>query len=223
VSTSEQVNGFGPEIQEQAIRAYCKTNQLRLVGIHRDEGISGANGLDTRAGLAEALAGLKAGEASTLVVYRLDRLARDLVLQETLVEELRRKGTPVVSATEDLDTDTDDPTRILIRQIIGAIAQYEKAIIRIRMQSGKRAKKAAGGFIGGRPSYGLATYNKELVEDEGEQEVVKLVHKLHKAGKSLREIGLELDQRGFRPRAGQRWHPNTIRRIVTSAPAKRAH
>jgi hypothetical protein len=87
------------------------------------------------------------------------------------------------------------------------------------MVAGKRAKKAAGGFIGGRAPYGYATHNKELMPDDAEQEVVKLVAKLHKAGKSLREIGLQLDHQGYRPRDGQHWHPNTIRRIIHSLPA----
>ncbi|HTD58768.1 MAG TPA: recombinase family protein, partial [Solirubrobacteraceae bacterium] len=66
---------------------------------------------------------LEAGEADCLVVYRLDRLARDFVLQEMLVERLRRRGTPIRSVTEDLDTDTTDATKVLIRQILGSISQ----------------------------------------------------------------------------------------------------
>ena len=127
------MTGFGLEVQERAIKDYCKAAGLRLVGVLRDEGQSGSNGLEARVGLAKALAALKAGEASTLVVYRMDRLARDLILQETLVQRLRDQGTPVRSASEpDLDTDTDDPTKVLIRQIIGAVSQYERAVIRGR-------------------------------------------------------------------------------------------
>ena len=78
VSTAEQATeGFGLDIQAKAIRAYCKAQKLRLVAILSDEGISGSNGLDTRRGLAEALARIEHGEASGLVVHKLDRLARD--------------------------------------------------------------------------------------------------------------------------------------------------
>ena len=214
VSTSEQLNGFGPQVQTETIRAYCKAQGLRLVRMYSDEGISGSNGLDDREGLADAIAALKDGEAEILIVYRFDRLARDLILQETVIERLREHGTPVHSATEDLDGDTEDPTKVLIRQVVGAIAQYERAIIKRRMVSGKRAKMAAGGFAGGRPPYGSRIEAGELVEDEAEQEVVKLVHELQKSGRSLREIGEELDARGYTPRAGKAWHPNTIRRIA---------
>ena len=164
VSTTEQVSGFGLDVQEKAIRDYCKANRLRLVAVYRDEGQSGSNGLEDRVGLAEALAALKAGDAQSLVVYRLDRLARDLILQETTVERLKDQGTPVVSASEpDLDTATDDPTKVLIRQIVGAVGQYERAVIRGRMMAGKAAKVAKGGYGGGRPAYGYKAIGGALV------------------------------------------------------------
>jgi len=60
-------------VQRAAIRDYCKTRGLALVGILSDEGISGSNGLDSREGLAEVLARIERHEASELVVYRFDR------------------------------------------------------------------------------------------------------------------------------------------------------
>ena len=84
VSTQEQVEGFGLAVQRDGIRAYCKERGLRLVDIAADEGISGSNGLDTRPGLTEALLRVEDHEVSGIVVYRLDRLARDLLLQETV-------------------------------------------------------------------------------------------------------------------------------------------
>jgi DNA invertase Pin-like site-specific DNA recombinase len=219
VSTTEQVSGFGLDIQETAIRGFCTANGLRLVEVCRDEGASGSNGLESRIGLGEALARLKAGEASKLVVYRMDRLARDLILQETLVERLREQGTPVLSASEpDLDTDSDDPTKVLIRQIVGAVSQYERAVIRGRMMAGKAAKAAQGGFTGGRPPYGFRIEAGELRPHHDEQEVIALVGRLHADGMSLRAIGDELDRLGVRPRGGARWHPTTVQRIVNDRP-----
>jgi DNA invertase Pin-like site-specific DNA recombinase len=220
VSTVEQTNGFGLDVQERAIRDYCKGNSLQLLAVYRDEGQSGSNGLESRVGLAEALAALKAGDASTLVVYRIDRLARDLILQETLVEQLRDQGTPVRSASEpDLDTDTDDATKVLIRQIIGAVSQYERAVIRGRMMAGRAAKRAQGGYVGGTLPYGFQLEDGQVVPDPDEQKVVALVGRMTLGEKSLREICRELDKRGegdpaYRPRAGGRWHPTTVNRIA---------
>jgi DNA invertase Pin-like site-specific DNA recombinase len=218
VSTTEQVKGFGLDVQERAIRDYCRAHGLRVAAVFRDEGLSGSNGLDERVGLAKALAALRAGDAAELVVYRLDRLARDLILQETLVEQLRKQGTPVRSASEpDLDTDTSDATKTLIRQIFGAVAQYERAVIRGRMMAGKAAKREQGGYVGGNVAYGFRLVNGQVGEDPDEQEVIALATRLKREGASLRSIAAALDEAGYRPRNGAAWHPTQVRRITTGA------
>jgi len=185
VSTDEQIRGNGLEIQVQAIRRYCKANGLKLIDVVGDEGISGSNGLDARVGLASALVRLEAEEADCLVVYRLDRLARDFVLQELLVNRLRERGKPIRSVMEpDIETDTDDPTKVLIRQIIGAIGQYERALIQGRMQAGKLIKAARGGYVGGQPGYGKRADEAELVDEREETEIVRLVLLLRAGGAS---------------------------------------
>jgi DNA invertase Pin-like site-specific DNA recombinase len=215
VSTAEQVEGFGLEVQERSIRDFAKGKGLRLLEIERDEGQSGSNGLDSRSGLAGALAKLETGRASTLVVYRLDRLARDLLLQETLIARLRQAGAEVVSVTEpDVDGGGQDPTRDLVRQVLGAIAQYERAVIKGRLMAGKAAKVAQGGYGGGRPPYGLRASNRRLVKNPDEAPVVEMIARLRSEGCSYRKIADSLAAAGMRPRQGNRWHAMTVQRIA---------
>jgi len=215
VSTDEQVQGNGLQVQDQAVRRYCTANNLKLIEVTGDEGISGSNGLDARIGLASALARLEAGEADCLVVYRLDRLARDFVLQELLVNRLRERGKPIRSVMEpDIETDTDDPTKVLIRQIIGAIGQYERALIRGRMQAGKLIKAARGGYVGGQPGYGQQADETELVDDPAESQIVQIVLAMRSAGASYRKICVALTNDGYRPRRASKWHPMVVRSIV---------
>ncbi|GAC1356908.1 MAG: hypothetical protein NVSMB4_17250 [Acidimicrobiales bacterium] len=82
---------------------------------------------------------------------------------------------------------------------------------------GKAAAKAAVGFDGGRAPYGFKVERKEVVPTDDEQKVVELAQKFHGRGKSLREIGAELDRQGLRPRDGVSWHPNTVRLMVMEA------
>jgi DNA invertase Pin-like site-specific DNA recombinase len=213
VSTAEQVEGFGLAIQRKAIANYCKANELRLVRTYSDEGISGSNGLDTRHGLAELLAVVESGKASGLVVYRLDRLARDLVLQETLMARMRKAGVEVLSVTEP-DIDSDDATRVLVRQVLGAIGQYERALIRARMDAGKAAKAAGGGYTGGRPPFGWRAEGRELVPDDAEQAVIAQAQQLADQGHSLRQIAGELEASGVRPKVGERWAPAQVARLL---------
>lgn len=210
VSTTEQVKGFGLDVQRGTIEEYCRAQSLGLVALYADEGVSGSNGLDTRDGLARALFALERGDAEVLVVARLDRLARDLLLQETIMGRMRAAGVKVLSATE-ADVDSEDPTRVLVRQVIGAIAQYEKAIIRARLMAGKAVKRARGGYVGGAPPFGYRQDGDRVVEEPSEQAVIAYVH-AHRA-EPLRDIAEGLLGAGYRPRTGERWHPETVRRI----------
>ncbi len=102
----------------------------------------------------------------------------------------------------------------MIRQILGAAGQYERAMIRLRLRSGKQRKKAQGGFIGGQVPYGWETVNGELQEISSEQEALSLVRELQASGASYRAIVGELDAGGFSPKRSSRWHPNTVRLIL---------
>jgi DNA invertase Pin-like site-specific DNA recombinase len=204
---AEQVDGFGLEVQETAIRAYCKAEDLRLVAMVSDEGQSGSNGLDSRRGLAEALARFERGDATALVVYRLDRLARDLFLQETVHARLEAGGAEVLSVSERA-VEGDDATRVLVRQLLGGIAQYERAVIRGRMMAGKAAKVAKGGYGGGRPPYGYRASRGELVEDKDELAVVDLVISQRRSGGSFRSIAAALSGIGVPTRSGGPWNPD---------------
>jgi DNA invertase Pin-like site-specific DNA recombinase len=221
VSTDQQAeHGLGLDVQRDAIRAWAKREGHRIAVWTSDEGVSGSNGLDARVGLLDALGALQAGTVHGIVVYRLDRLARDLVVQETLLGEVWRAGGRVfsTSASEDSYLDADgadaDPSRALIRQILGAVAQYERAMIRLRLRSGKVRKAAAGGFIGGTPPLGWRAEGGKLVQDPDEQRVRARVLELRTGGASLREIGRALDTEGLRPKRGGAWHPQQVRAVL---------
>ena len=134
VSTGKQAEeGLGLDIQEQTIRSWAKAHRHKIAAVIGDEGISGVKELDDRPGLAEALAMVREGSVSGICVARLDRLARDLVLQEQLLAEFRRHGADVFTTSAGeagyLADDPDDPSRRLIRQVLGAVSQYERSMI----------------------------------------------------------------------------------------------
>lgn len=212
--TSTESQEEGLETQRAEIRAWVKSQGHTVAGWYVDEGISGSNGLDSRIGLADALA-----SRLPIVVYKLDRLARDLVIQETILGQAKREGTRIFStlATEDayLEDDPKDPTRKLIRQVLGAVADYERAMIRLRMAAGANRKKANGGYAGGGIPFGFRTEGHDLVSDASERKALKVMRELRSRGDSLREIARELDSQGLKPRKGESWHPHSVSRILS--------
>jgi DNA invertase Pin-like site-specific DNA recombinase len=224
VSTDRQAEeGLGLDVQRDAVRKWAKANGHTIAKWCTDEGVSGSNGLDAREGLPEALGALRSGRARGLVVYRLDRLARDLVLQEQLLAEVWRMGARVysTSASEDAYMDpegaADDPSRALIRQILGAVSQYERSMIRLRLRSGKARKRAHGGFIGGQVPLGWRTEEGELVADPSEGAVVARAVALAAEGRSLRQVCSVLDAEGLPTKRGGRWHPYTVKLLLDRA------
>jgi DNA invertase Pin-like site-specific DNA recombinase len=107
--------------------------------------ISTSKPKEDREGLDKAMSHLRAGD--TLVVWRLDRLGRTLRELIDLIEELGKKGVGFKSITENLDTTT--PGGMLIFHIFGALAQFERSIIKERTNAGLQAARARG-KLGGR-------------------------------------------------------------------------
>jgi DNA invertase Pin-like site-specific DNA recombinase len=168
--------------------------------------------------LLDALQALREQRASGLVVYRLDRLARDLIIQETLLAEIRRLGADVFSTSaaesDYLRDDADDPSRRLIRQILGAVAEYERAMIALRLRAGRRRKAETGGYAYGSPALGYRAEDGALVPAPDEQATLERIRELHDKGASLRSIAETLSAEGFRPKRSSTWHPESVRRAI---------
>jgi DNA invertase Pin-like site-specific DNA recombinase len=219
VSTDKQAeHGLGIEIQEAAIRKWARSETHRIKLWFRDEGVSGSNGLDARDELPKALGALRDGEVAGVVVYRLDRLARDLVLQEQLLAEIRRMGELYSTSASEADylrDDPDDPSRALIRQILGAVNEYERSMIKLRLRSGRRRKAEKGGYAYGAPPFGTEARDRGLVRIPEEWATVERIRDLRSSGESLRGICTVLESEGrTTKRGGTRWHPAVVAKVL---------
>jgi DNA invertase Pin-like site-specific DNA recombinase len=212
VSTDEQ--GLGPDAQRKAIEAWCEGHQAALVGLLEDIGVSGASPLEKRPGLNHALVTLADEEAGVLLVAKRDRLARDVVIGAVIERLVERQGARVLAA--DGTGNGDGPEHQLMRHLVNAFAEYERAIIGARTRAALSVKKARGERVGAVP-YGYRVSKREpgkLVADGDEREAMSLARQLRERGLSLRAIDRELRARGFVPRGGQRWHVQTVANLL---------
>ncbi len=84
-----------------------------------------------------------------------------------------------------------------------------------RLERGRRHKAAVGGYAGyGSPAFGKKAVNGELVNDPQEQEVIELIRRHHKSGKSLQQIANWLNQQGYQTKRGQQWRRISIKRVL---------
>jgi hypothetical protein len=84
-----------------------------------------------------------------------------------------------------------------------------------RLERGRRAKAAMGGYAGyGSPAFGLKSLDGELVENPEEVQVVELIRRHHKSGKSLQKIADWLNQQGYTTKRGQTWKRISVKRVL---------
>jgi DNA invertase Pin-like site-specific DNA recombinase len=205
VSGKGQVNGDGFTRQLAAIRKYAAAHDLRIVRVFREQGVSGTKELENRPALLDLMTALHGNGTKLVMVEKLDRLARDLMIQETIIGDLRKNGFDLVSVMEP-DLLQDDPSRKLMRQIFGAIAEYEKTMIVLKLRGARLRMRARTGRCEGAKSYGTFP---------GEKEVIARMQALRATGMGFDRIAAALNSENVHPRRGARWHGLTVNKILT--------
>ena len=195
VSTDEQSNsGAGLEAQRRAIVAECERRGWQLVEVIDDAGFS-AKDLK-RPGVQEALRALEAGDASALVVAKLDRLSRSMIDFTALMGKAQKQGWALVAL--DCAVDTTTPTGEAMANMLATFAQFERRLISQRTREALAVKKAQGVRLGRPPTLPA--------------KVVRRIGREHAKGASLRAIadGLNTDSIPT-AQGGRLWHPATVR------------
>lgn len=211
ISTEDQHNGA--DAQRQAIEAWSSQQGVHIAHWSHDLGVSGAAPLEDRPGLMEALEALREHSSELLVCAKRDRLARDVGTAAAIERLVRESGAQIATA-DGLDA-ADTPEGQLIRCIIDAMAQYERALIRSRTKAALKAKKARGERTGSIP-FGFCELKGKLAPLEHEQAAIARIRELRAQGVTLHGLVHELTSEGHAPR-GAKWHVTTIVRILAAA------
>jgi site-specific DNA recombinase len=207
VSGKGQVDGDGFTRQLEAIKKFAASNQIRIVKVFKEEGISGTTDWAHRPAFSDMMAVLLANGTRTVLVERLDRCARDLMVQESIIADFKRKGLSIVSVNEP-DLCSDDPSRILMRQMLGAFFQYEKTLLVAKLKGARIRAKAANGVCEGRKPYGARA---------GEAEIIERIAALRDADMAMDTIAETLNAEGVAPRSGTKWYGSSVRNILLRA------
>ncbi len=143
------------------------------------------------------------------LVERLDRCARDLMVQESIIADFRRKGLSLISVNEP-DLCSDDPSRVLMRQMLGAFFQYEKTLLVAKLRGARQRIRLNTGRCEGRKPYGSRT---------GEAQSIERMIFLRRTGLAVAKIASTLNAEGVKPRTGQKWYATSVYRVLKSSSA----
>jgi DNA invertase Pin-like site-specific DNA recombinase len=204
VSGKGQVAGDGFPRQRAAIKAYAKANCYNIVREFADEGVSGAIETTNRPAFAEMVATLHSNGVRTVIVEKLDRLARDLMTQESALSYFQQHGFAIVSVAEP-DLMASDPSRVAFRQMMGVFAQYDKSMIVLKLAGARMRKRAQTGRCEGRKPFGFY---------EGEAAALKRMKELRAEGTGFDRIAAKLNEEGLPTRTGKPWHGIVVNRIL---------
>jgi DNA invertase Pin-like site-specific DNA recombinase len=203
VSGKDQVDGDGYERQLLAIQQYAHAHEIEVVHVFQEQ-VCGSTTADERIALAGLIQALHADGIKTILIERLDRLSRNQMVCEAIVQDLIKSGYTLISVTEP-DLCSNDPVRKLLRTFMSAIAEYDKDMIVAKLRGARQRMKAQTGRCEGRKPYGTR---------EGETQVIERIKYLRSHHQSYARIASTLNMEGIKPRAGKRWYSQSVKLVA---------
>lgn len=216
VSSKGQADGDGPDRQRQAIVRFAQSKRLAIVEEYSDLGVSGTKELSDRPGLARLIDRLESNGVRTVVVERADRLARDLMVQEVILSQFAKIGARILTADGVDLTSSDDPTRRLIRQVLGAVAEFEKNVLVLKLRAARERKRARGERVEGVKPFGYHPTEAAII-DRMRQLRRKPVNGRRA---SVAAVAERLNAEGHRNRSGRAWSAQMVHHVLKSAQSR---
>ena len=208
ISTDEDHQKYSLDAQRDRLEAYCTSQyeEYKVVKIYRDAS-SGTN--MNRSGLEEMLYAAENKLFDVLIVFRVDRLSRNVRQLAQMVETLTEYGVVLRSSTEPFDTSNSAGKMML--QMLGVFAEFEHATIVERTKAGMERKARNGEWCGGFVPYGYQKVEGEIVIEEEEAAIVSRIFRNYVYGKKgATKIFKELNEAGLRKRSGILWENRAI-------------
>ena len=215
VSTVGQVQGHGFDRQLDTIQAYAKEAGIEIVQVFKEEGISGTADETERPAFQEMIAAVLGNGVRTIIVESMDRLARELRIQELLMCYLAAKNISLVSARTQENVTAAvqaDPLKKALIQVQGVFSELEKNQLVRRLKKGRDKTRELTGRCEGRRPFG---------DTPEEQAVIRRIRAMRRRrrngmkGMTLQAIADRLNSEGIPTKDGLHWRPVQIHRILT--------
>lgn len=213
VSTDMQRDkGFSVPRQKEWLEQEAKRHGLIHLQHFVDDGYSAAS--TNRPAFKSLLSKIEEGLIEAVIVYKFDRLARNVQDLLAFVDLLNKHGVKFISISENLDTTT--PTGRLMLTVLGSLAEWERSITVARVKDAMYDKANKGDFCGGQPPYGYDVKDKHLVMNEIEAKIVRKIFNYFEEFRSIRKVVIWLNDKGYLTKRGQSWPTATVKRILSS-------
>lgn len=200
-----QMSMDGPVRQRQAIQQLAESRGITIAAFF-EESHTGSD-LEGRAEFHKMRKLMVNNGVRIVICEKLDRVARDIVIQESIIADFSKHGITLMSATpgED-DLCSTEPTRVLIRQILGCFFSYERKMIEMKTRAARERIRKDKGKCEGRKAYGT--------KDGNEASTLCLILDYSRGGLNHYRIADKLNDAGIKTRYGKKWNAGTVYKII---------
>ena len=214
--SSHSQNEQSIETQVNICKSYAKKNKLNIVNVYSDKAKTGTN--DNREAFQQMLSDSSKKTFDYVLVYNLSRFARNST--ESVMNEmiLSKNGVSVISATESVNGDDDDPIASLMKNIMRGVNEYYSKNTAKNIRDGLRTNARKGLSIGGLslPLGYKSNEHKEIIIDEETAPFVRKIFEMYHEHSSMADIVRYLNANGIKTSRGNEFNKNSILRIVTN-------
>ena len=191
--------------------AWAQQNNVTVIAEYIDRALTGTK--DQRPDFQRMIEDAAKGQFEMVIVWKLDRFARNRYDSAIYKARLKKYGVRVVSVKENI---TDSPEGIILEGLLESMAEYYSANLSQNIRRGQRESIAKGLFCGGHIPLGYKVVDKKLVADEKTAPLVRYVFDQYAQGIPKREIVAELNERGIRGRTGKPLGDSAFHRVLTN-------
>lgn len=199
------------EVQRDYCEKYAAANGMEIAAVFDDPDVSGAD--EFREKLWQSIEALEKG--GVLLVYKRDRLARNVYLSEQINRAVERKGATIEAVTGDVKGESAEVK--MIRQVLAAIAEYERKMIASRTKHAMRWHMAQGKRMGRECPYGWMPDPADaarMVPCQRELDVIDEIREMSRNGTNPHAISVWLNANRAEYSRHGRWNPNMVRKIL---------
>lgn len=210
--SSHSQNEQSIEGQLAECHAFAQRSNLRIVHEYIDRALTGTS--DKRPDFLQMIEDSKKKGFQYVLVYQLDRFARNRYDSATYKAKLKKNGVRVLSARENI---TDDASGILIEGVLESMAEYYSAELSQKIKRGIAISASKCKFFGGKVPLGYKIdEQKNYVIDEDTAPIVKKMFEMLAGGYNYAEIARYLNERGIPTTTGGKWNKNSFRSIFSN-------
>jgi DNA invertase Pin-like site-specific DNA recombinase len=194
--------------QRDAVSAYAAAHGIAIVGEYYDAAVSGADPVMSRPGFAQMLEYMLGNGARIVLVENASRFARDLAVQIAGHDLLKAKGISLVPVDAPDHFKDETPTATMVRSILGAVSQFEKEALVLKLRKARDRVRREKGRCEGNPAW-VKGANKTIPEA-----AVKAAREARARGLKLRPIAAELAAAGFLNRNGKPYAAQSVKHML---------